>query len=166
VYLTFGGEVRYRYEYFHDFTFGSGAQDPNGYNLLRVMLHADLHVSPYFRLFAEGISATEQGREGGSRSSDENTLDLYQAFADFNIPIATDTNLTLRGGRQVIVFGAERLIGVSDFTNVRRNDDAVRAILTTPGNNLSLFYARPVETLPYDLDYSVPATFFAGAYDT
>ena len=165
-YLSFGGELRYRYEYFHDYTFGSGRQDPNGYNLLRAMLHADLHVSPYFRLFAEGISATEQGREGGPRASDENTLDLYQAFADFNIPVAKDTNLTLRGGRQVIVFGAQRLIGVSDFTNVRRTDDAVRAILTTPEHDLSLFYARPVEVMPYDLDYSVPATFFAGAYDT
>jgi Alginate export len=165
-YMTFGGEARYRYEYFHNYLLGSGRQDSNGYNLLRVMLHADLHVSPYFRLFAEGISATEQGRDGGPRSTDENALDLYQAFADINIPVTSDTNLILRGGRQVIVFGAERLIGVSDFTNVRRNDDAVRLILTTPGNNLSLFYARPVQSLPYDLDYSVPATFFAGAYDT
>jgi len=166
VYLTFGGELRYRYEYFNNYTFGAGRQDSNGDHLLRAMLSADLHVNPYFRIFTEGISATEQGRVGGPRASDENTIDLYQAFADINIPVTPDTKLTLRGGRQVIILGAQRLIGVSDFTNVRRTDDAIRVTLAMPDNNLSLFYARPVEVLPYDLDYSVPATYFAGAYDT
>lgn len=166
VYLTFGGQLRYRYEYFNNYTFGSGPQDSNGDHLLRVMLSADLHVNPYFRIFTEGISATEQGRVGGPRPADENTIDLYQAFADINIPVTPDTKLTLRGGRQVIIFGAQRLIGVSDFTNVRRTDDAIRVTLSRPDNNLDLFYARPVEVLPYDLDYSVPATYFAGAYDT
>jgi hypothetical protein len=165
-YFTFGGQLRDRYEYFDNYLFGKGSQDPNGYNLLRALLDADLHMSPYFRVFVEGISATEQGRDGGPRPSDVNEIDLYQAFADLTLPISTDTSFTLRGGRQVMVFGAQRLIGVSDFTNVRRNFDAVRGTFTMPGNTLEVFYARPVQVLKFEFDDEVNDTYLAGIYDT
>jgi Alginate export len=165
-YLTFGGQLRDRYEYFQNYLFGKGVQDQNGYNLVRAMLDADLHLGPYVRVFTEGISATEQGRDGGPRASDVNEIDLYQAFADVTIPLNADASFTLRGGRQVIVFGAQRLIGVSDFTNVRRTDDGVRATLTTPGNTLDVFYAQPVQVQKYSFDHDTPDTFIAGIYDT
>jgi len=165
-YLTLGGEARDRYEYFNNYLFGRGAQTADGYNLLRVMLDADLHLSPYLRVFTEGISATEQGRDGGPRPSDVNNIDLFQAFADIIVPLGTDSSFTVRGGRQVMVFGAQRLVGVSDFTNVRRSFDGVRATLATPGNKLDFFYARPVQVLPYEFDNDVPATYLTGVYDT
>jgi hypothetical protein len=166
LYLTLGGQLRDRYEYFNNNLFGSGPQDRNGYNLLRLMANADLHLGPHVRMFVEGISATEQGRVGGPRPSDLNQVDLFQAFVDIMLPLASDASLELRGGRQVIVFGAERLVGVSDFTNVRRTFDGARATLTTTGNTLDLFYARPVRVLPHDLDDDFPDTFIAGVYDT
>jgi hypothetical protein len=165
-YLTFGGQLRDRYEYFDNYLFGKGPQTPDGYNLIRMLLDADLHLSPYFRVFAQGISATEQGRDGGPRPSDVNEIDLYQAFADLTLPINADVTFMLRGGRQVMVFGAQRLIGVSDWTNVRRNWDGVRGTLTTPGNTLDVFYARPVQVLQYEFDNEVPNTFLTGIYDT
>jgi hypothetical protein len=165
-YLTLGGQVRDRYEDFRNNTFGQGPQDPNGYNLLRVMLDTDLHLGPHLRVFAEGISATEQGRVGGPRPSDVNHSDLYQAFVDVTVPLAADKKFNLRAGRQVIVFGAQRLIGVSDFTNVRRTFDGVRGTLTMPNNALDVFYARPVQVLPNSADRDVPGTRLAGAYDT
>jgi len=164
-YVTFGGQTRDRYEYFQNYLFGNGAQN-HGYNLVRTMLDADLHLGPYVRVFAEGISATEQGRVDGPRASDVNEIDLYQAFADLTLRLTADTSFTLRGGRQVIVFGAQRLIGVSDFTNVRRTFDGVRGTLTTPGNTLDVFYARPVRVLKYSFDDDVPDTVIAGIYDT
>jgi hypothetical protein len=167
MYLTLGGQVRDRYENFQNYTFGSGPQTPGGYNLLRGMADADLHLGQYVRAFVEGLSATEQGRAGGPRPSDVNDAALYQAFLDLNVPIGSDASLTLRGGRQVIIFGAQRLIGVSDFTDVRRTDDALRATLRTPGNTLDVFYARPVRVRPYDFDDDAPPdNYFAGIYDT
>ena len=166
IYLTLGGQVRDRYEYFNNYTFGKGTQDPNGYNLIRTMLDADLHLGPYIRVFTEGISATEQGRDGGPRPSDVNEIDLFQAFADFTLPLSTDSSFTIRGGRQAVVFGAQRLIGVSDFTDVRRNFDGVRGTLNTPGNTLDLFYLHPVQLLEHSFDNDVPDTYLAGIYDT
>jgi hypothetical protein len=166
-YLTLGGQVRDRYENFQNYTFGSGPQSPGGYNLLRGMADADLHLGQYVRVFVEGLSAQEEGRVGGPRASDVNDAALYQAFLDIKIPLSSDASLTLRGGRQVIVFGAQRLIGVSDFTDVGRTDDGVRATLTTPGNTLDVFYARPVRVVPYGFDDDVPAdNYFGGIYDT
>jgi hypothetical protein len=165
-YLTLGGESRDRYENFHNYVFGDGPQDSNGYNLLRVMLHADLHLGPRARVFVEGINATEQGRFGGPRSSDVNHHDLYQAFAEGTFPLGANTSFTLRGGRQAIAFGAQRLIGVSDFSNVRRTFDGVRGTLTTPGNKLDVFYARPVRVRPDLADDVTPGTSLAGIYDT
>jgi hypothetical protein len=166
-YLTLGGQLRDRYENFQNYTFGSGPQSPDGYNLIRIMADADLHLGKYVRVFVEGLSATEQGRVGGPRPTDFNAAALYQAFVDINIPLSSDTSLILRAGRQVIVFGAQRLIGVSDFPDTRRTDDAVRATLTTRGNTLDVFYARPVRARPYQFDDDVPPdNYFAGIYDT
>ncbi|HWF18177.1 MAG TPA: alginate export family protein, partial [Verrucomicrobiae bacterium] len=165
-YLTLGGQLRDRYEYFKNDLFGSGPQDKDGYNLFRAMLNADLHLGPNVRVFVQGISATEQDRTGGPRPSDVDEADLYQAFVDITIPFGADTSLTLRGGRQVIVFGAQRLIGVSDWTNVRRTLDGVRGTLATAGNTLDLFYAHPVRVLPYSFDDDIPDTSITGIYDT
>ena len=165
-YLTLGGQVRDRYEYFENFQFGKGPQDKNGYNLVRVLGNADVHLGPNVRVFAEGISATEQGRNGGPRSSDLNQIDLFQGFLEVKIPVASDANLTLRAGRQAMEFGDQRLIGISDWTNVRRSFDAFRAIFNVPGNELNVFYAQPVRVKAHDLDDDIPETFLAGVYDT
>src|SRR5216117_3149740 len=42
-YLTLGGEIRERYEYYHNGLWGNGVPDDNGYLLQRYMAHADAH---------------------------------------------------------------------------------------------------------------------------
>src|SRR6185503_11747130 len=42
-YLTLGGEIRERYEYYHNSQWGLGPQD-DGYLLQRFMIHADTHL--------------------------------------------------------------------------------------------------------------------------
>jgi len=101
-YLTFGGQVRDRYEYFNNNLFGNGPQSPDGYNLIRVLLDADLHLSPYFRVLPRN-QRHGTGSRRRPRPSDVNEIDLYQAFADLTFPITTDTSFTLRGGRQGMV---------------------------------------------------------------
>src|SRR6185503_12207543 len=112
-YATFGGEVRDRYENYNHNNWGSGAQDPNGYNLARLFLDADLHFGPNFRVFAEGEGVWETGRTGGPRGRDRDEIDLSQGFGDFILPLGDNQHdsLTVRVGRQLMLFGAERLIG-------------------------------------------------------
>jgi len=126
-YLSLGGETRSRYEVYTKTNFGGGPQDGGGYFLERYLLHADLHVGSGFRTFVQLQSGIVNGRNGGPRPTDKDTLDLHQAFFDLRRG-SEQRNLTLRLGRQEIAFGTGRVFGVSEGVNIRRSFDAIRLI--------------------------------------
>ena len=114
VWLTLGGDVRERLEYFNEFEFGSSAPEVSDvYLLSRFRLSVDFHVSRYFRIFAEGKSALSTDRKllGGNTTTFMDTIDLQNGFADVMIPLGDQASVTLRGGRQELIFGAQRLGG-------------------------------------------------------
>src|SRR5438105_4895007 len=74
-YVTLGGEVRERYEYFHNSNWGAGPQDHDGYLLQRYMIHADAHFTDHFRIFTQFKSGLEDGRTGGPRPTAEDQLE-------------------------------------------------------------------------------------------
>src|SRR5712692_4782255 len=45
------------------------------------------------------------------------------------VPLGDRASVTLRGGRQELLFGAQRLVGPSDFSNVRRTFDGGAGIV-------------------------------------
>lgn len=172
-YLSLGGYVRYRYENFNNPNFGTGFDGGNGYSLIRLLAHADLHLGNNFRFFVQGKSALIEGdgigANGAPRLSDADELDLQQAFADFILPIpggGKRDSLTVRFGRQEMVYGAQRMIGVSDFTNAQRTFDGLKFSLVTGANTLDLFWVRPVDIEKEKFNNGDPNTSFAGAYDT
>jgi len=79
--LSFGGEVRAEYERLDHPAFGALPTDRGGYELARLMLHADWRLGSRLRLFGQLASAQETGRTGGARPTDVDTLDVRQAFA-------------------------------------------------------------------------------------
>src|SRR6267142_596113 len=145
-YLTLGGDIRERYEYYHNNLWGRGPQDQNGYLLQRYMVHADVHLGDYFRLFAQFKSGLEDGRNGGSRPTDRDEFDLHQAFLDFRIPLFDKDSLTIRVGRQELAYGSSRLISIREEPNVRRSFDGVKTILKIGGWQIDAFAVRPVRT--------------------
>ena len=168
-YLSLGGSFRERYEYFHNNAFGAGPQDPNGYYLTRFLAHADLHVGDNLRGFIQLKSAMEDNREGGPRVSDSDEFDVQQAFVDFRLPFGgpgSKDGFTIRGGRQDLLYGAQRLIGPLDWANVRRTFEGAKGILVTGDNQLDLFWVRPVVVENEQLNNGDGNTSFAGVYDT
>ena len=120
VWLTIGGQARERGEYFRQFLFGdSEPKQSDGYLLSRFRLLADLHVTRYVRMFAEGRTAFALDRElqGGRTASFVDEFDLVNGFADIMIPFGDQASVTVRGGRQELIFGSQRLFGAGDFTN-------------------------------------------------
>jgi Alginate export len=82
-YASFGAELRGSYEVYRNYNWGSGPQDRNGYYLNRLIGHADLHLGPSVRIFAELQSGLELGRNGGPRPAiDKDRLDLGQLFLE------------------------------------------------------------------------------------
>ncbi len=145
-YLSLGGETRFQYEYFHNAGWGEGPQDGNGYLLQRYMLHTDLHLGNSFRTFVQIKSGLENGRNGGPRVPDEDQLDLHQAFGDGKMRLTDGANLTLRVGRQELLYGSQRLVSMREGPNVRQSFDAARLILTVKNWRIDGFISRPVET--------------------
>jgi alginate export protein len=148
IYLSTGVDARLKYEYFSNFLWGQGSQDGNGYVLQRYLVHGDVHVTPYARVFVQLESALEEGRRGGPRATDEDTLDLNQAFVDGVAPLGDGRSLTLRVGRQELSYGSQRVVSVRESPNVRQAFDALRLILTGPGARIDGFVSRPVDVHP------------------
>ncbi len=164
-YLSVGGEVRERYEYFDNFKWGQGPQDKNGYLLQRYMLHTDLHLSPHIRFFGQLKSGLEDGRNGGPRPPDKDVLDVNQVFLDVSTGFDNIGSLTLRTGRQEMTYGSSRLVSVREGPNVRQSFDGVRLTLDARTWRVDGFVTRPVETNPgfFD-DKPDPKRLFWGFY--
>jgi hypothetical protein len=145
--LTLGGQLREREEYFRSFLFGASVpQESDAYLLSRLRLSADLHISPYLRLFAEEKSAFALNRElqGGSTSTYVEEYALQNAFADVIFPAADEAKVTLRGGRQEMLLGSQRLVGEPDFGQTRRTYDGGRGLVQIRNWTIDLFGTQPV----------------------
>jgi hypothetical protein len=145
-YLTLGGEIRERYEYYHNSDWGRGPQDSNGYLLQRYMIHADAHFGDYFRVFTQFKSGLEDGRNGGPRPTDQDDFDLHQAFFDVRTAWSGVDSLTLRVGRQELSYGSSRLVSFREGPNVRLSFDAVKMILKVGEWQVDAFAGKPVRT--------------------
>ena len=169
VWLSLAGQVRERAEYFRHFLFGaSKPDDTDAYLLSRFRLSADLHITSYVRLFAEGKAsfALDRTLAGGRTNSFVDEFDLQNGFADIMIPLGERADVTLRGGRQELLFGAQRLVGVSDFTNVRRTFDGGQGIIRIGEWTISPFWAELVVVDQYKFNESTPDNKLFGIYST
>ena len=157
VWLSLGGQIRERVEYFDQFQWGSSApKRSDTYLLSRFRLNADLHVTPYFRIYAEGRSAlaTDRDLQGRNSTGFYDQADLLNGFADIMIPFGKETNVTLRGGRQELIFGSQRLVGPGDFTQIARAFDGAQAIVRISGWAVTPFWAQTVIVDKYKFNQS------------
>lgn len=145
VYFSIGGETRQHFEYIRNENFGEGVQDGNGWYLQRYLLHSDFHAGDRFRLFFQLMTGTESGRAGGPRGVDEDRMDVNQLFADFTVPAGGGSDVTLRLGRQEIIFGARRFFNYRERPNLRLSHDAAMLTWERPGTTVTGFAARPVQ---------------------
>src|SRR3989454_4396937 len=169
VWLSLGGQVRERGEYFRHFLFGaSEPKDSDGYLLSRFRLSADLHVSQYIRMFAEGRSAFALDRDlaGGRTTAYVDEFDLMNGFADIMIPFGQKANVTLRGGRQELIFGSQRLVGPGDFTQVPRAFEGGAAIAQIADWTITPFWTQSVVVDKYRFNKSTSDLQLFGVFGT
>ena len=144
--LSFGGEVRERFEYYSNPNFSLQGQQANGYLLHRVLLHADVHAGDYVRAFVELGNHLAPWKDSAAPPY-LNRLDPHQAFLDVRLPLTSTSELdpVLRIGRQEMAFGSQRLVAIRDAPNVRRNFDGIRLGGTVESARVDAFVTRPVQ---------------------
>jgi hypothetical protein len=148
-YVTTGLELRVRDESYRDNLWGGAAAPNDGYQWVRFVPHADVHVGR-FRAFVQPIAAYAIGVAPAAGPIDQTRLDILQGFADLRFGNAATgdaggTGLTLRAGRQMIALGTERLVGTRYGPNVPLAFDGFRALASLSGATLSVIAVRPVQ---------------------
>ncbi len=165
-FLSLGGQLRYRAEFWENFLFSPEESRDDDHSLWRLRLHADFQLGSAVRFFVEGRSALARGRDlpGGNRTLDLDSVDLLNAFLDLKAFNRDDRELTFRLGRQELQFGKQRLVSPLDWSNSRRSFDGASAILAGPSWRLDTFWSRLVRVRKYDFNTSDTGTQLYGSY--
>jgi hypothetical protein len=164
--LSGGGQLRGRIELWSNYQYGQSTPDvDDSYFLTRIRFHTDLHLTQYFRVFAEFKSAlsTRRTLTGGRRNTDVDTADLQNAFAELKLPLA-EVDLGIVGGRRELQFGAQRLVSPLDWANVRRTFLLGMAYARGETWDASGFWSQPVVVDKHDFNERDKDTQFYGIY--
>ena len=139
--IELGGVVRSRSEVYDGRLFGSPGPGDEDYILWRALAHADLRPDEDVRVFVQLGFHEQTGRVRGPAPTDQNRLDLHQAWAEARV--APETRVRI--GRQELAFGSARLVSTRDGPNIRRAFDAGLLDHVSETFRIRAFVARPVD---------------------
>jgi hypothetical protein len=161
-----GGQFRIRYEVkenagsFPNRDFLSDLDNSNDYFLFRTKAHLGWSPTTWFSAFAQGRDAHAVSDDRPVTETD--SFDLHQAYLRFGDP--KQFPLSLKIGRQELLYGDERYIGLSDWSNLGRSFDAAKLRFENEAFWLDVFAGRQV--LPRDDHFNVVNDYdwFSGVY--
>jgi len=154
--LTLGGDDREKVEAYQHPMFGREGVKQDTTYLHRLLLHANMSLDAV-RFFVELGNENENGRLSKALPTDTDRLDLAQAFVDFNLS-ASDDPLTIRIGREELLYGEGLLIGPRDAPNIREDWDGIRIIKQFPVGSIDILAVRPVNNYTGIFDDSTSTT--------
>lgn len=136
--LDVGGEFRLRQHHERILT------RFDNFLLQRTRVYGDLHIQDGFRFYAEAHDAVSYWGDLPPRAIEENRFDALNLFADWRVWDGAQGDLWLRGGRQELLYGSQRLISPLDWANTRRTFDGVKTFWQGESWNADMFWTRPV----------------------
>jgi hypothetical protein len=152
VHLSFGGDLRLRYENIDNPGYGERPRDRRGTWLQRHSVFADLQAGEHVRIFAQLGTSLANGRAAGPSPVDANRLDPTNLFAEWRGTTAHDGIFGVRLGIQELQFGAGRIIDVREGPNVRRSFEAIHIHATTGNWRVHALAAAPRQNRPGRFD--------------
>ena len=164
-YLSFGGELRERFEGNYDPNFGIPDLGSDSYLLQRVTVLADLHLGERVRFFVEGISGVVAGESQTAPPVQDDPIDLQFAFVDVVPCFSDDEKLTLRAGRFGMSLGSGRLVATRAAPNIPFRFDGFELLYSRPQWNVTAFLTQPVKDSGH-IDAENHSVTFWGLYAT
>lgn len=158
-----GGEFRWRHMH-EQHSRLSGSR--NDYDLLRTRVFGDLWYQDQVRFFVEFLDAHTFNQDLPPALVDVDRSDFLNAFVELKVWEDCNGKGYVRGGRQELLFGSQRLISPPDWNNVRRTFNGVRGYYQTDKWDIDLFWAQPVIPDPSNIDSVDNNQNFAGLWLT
>ncbi len=156
------GEFRERMEGFDGLGFNSTREDL--YWLSRFRVNATVTASKSLSFQAQVQDARVAKKTVGPTGTPfKAPFDLRTAFADVG---AATGPVTIRAGRQELVYGEQRLVGHVSWLNAARTFDGVKATFRTKAFSADVFATSVVRILDGEFDKSGNGNRFAGVYGT
>jgi hypothetical protein len=161
--LSIGGEERIRQ--MNEVNGRLNGRNDN-YQLLRSRLYADLWYQDKVRVYVEYYDAEIYNENQAPRPIDVNRSDLLNAFADVKLLELGGAPVYVRGGRQELCFGSQRLISPLDWANTLRTFEGVQLFRYTETFDASAFWTQPVIVDPKRFDSVDDKQNFSGLWLT
>lgn len=164
--LDINAQARWRSEGQHEIGFING--NDQDFFLQRLRLSVGIRPASWIYFYGEaqdarafGAQTISQGVPTPDVNGQGDNLDLRQAWVD----IGHESGWwDIKGGRQVLAFGSERVIGGGDWTNNARVFDAVKLGIHHGANRVDLFSSSVVVTQQAGEDHHVQGDNLHGAY--
>jgi hypothetical protein len=158
--LHIGGEYRDRLEG----PIGIGYTGTNDFYLLdRFRLKVAIHPKDWLKFYGEvQDSRIFFNHHIANANPFEDSWTLWQSYVQFGS--STSGWVDALAGRQVLLFGDERVIGPSNWLNVGRTFDVARVDLHHPGYEVAVFASSVVPGSNTYLHRAIPGNNFYGIY--
>jgi hypothetical protein len=145
----------------------------NDYTLGRVRVFGDLMYGDSIRLFGEYLWADNFGFSPNPAPPGFNPLpididrgDILNLFVDLKVWDGDGHPVYVRGGRQELLLGSQRLVSTLDWANTRRTFQGVRAFRRGEKWDADVFWVQPVIPDPSSFDQADSEQNFAGTWLT
>lgn len=164
--FSFGGSARVRFEADENRTLGASAVEDDELVRFRTFLHGELAHRDSFRWFWELRWSETWGSSRPVAPVFEDEPDVQNFFLEWTAGSRGDHPVTVRLGRQELLFGAQRLVSPLDWVSTRRTFDGLSVTIESPRSETVVFGTRPVAHEPHDIDSPLDDVLFAGVYGT
>ena len=169
--IDIGGQVRARYEFKDDIAvpglspqavdFRAQGGEENSYLLLREKIHLGYTPADWVTGYVE---ARDSSAHWDSRqpSPESDVFDLNQAYIKLGNP--GEFPISVKVGRQELIYGDERLVGAFDWNNIGRVFDAAKLRFENEDLWVDAFVSRVI--IPDDNNFNVSNDYdtFSGIY--
>jgi hypothetical protein len=156
--VTLSGQYRLRGEYRSNPTFAADEPSQTFYGQ-RVRLTANAKATDDTSVKITLQDTRTWGATDRTTDNGDNTIDLHESY--LNVDKLLGTPVTLKVGRQELVYGDQRLLGAINWSNNGQSFDALKVIYGQEMFNLDVFTAKLVENTTGSDD-----TDLYGAYAT
>ncbi|MFO0938761.1 MAG: alginate export family protein [Gemmataceae bacterium] len=142
-----GGEFRDRYASIQNAALynklpSAGADDV--FNLYRTRIYSDVWYLDRFRIYGEFLSANASSQSIPASAADVAKNDIADLFFDLKLFELGDNGVYARVGRQELIFGSQRQVSPSDWSNVRRTFQGIRLSYLSDKIEEDIFVTNPV----------------------